>query len=92
MRRKRRIEEILADEEECLRRTVRCSLKSLSLPTLKALLRIVRYSEEGKSPMAIAAEDLSVPYKVEIIFRTAHELCQHKARQPMQQEDKEHEG
>jgi len=78
LRRRRKIEDIAADEEEILRRTVRRSLKSLDLPVLQALLRVIRYAEEGKTPMAVAAEDLSVPYKVETIFRTAHEMCRQK--------------
>lgn len=88
MRRRRKIEDIAADEAESLRLTVRRSLKSLNLPVLQALLRIVRYAEEGKTPMAIAAEDLSVPYKVEIIFGMAREMCRQKASRPEREEDK----
>lgn len=62
------------DEEEILRRTVRRSLRSLPLPALSALLRVIRYTEEGKTPMAVAAEDLTVPYKLEAIFREAERL------------------
>jgi hypothetical protein len=64
----------LVEEEELLRRTVRRALKSLRLPALRALLRVVRYAEEGKTPMAVAAEDLIVPYKVEAIFAEAEQL------------------
>ena len=60
--------------EEVLRRTVRRSLRNLRLPALRALIRAVRYAEEGKTPMAIAAEDLATPYKVEAIFREADRL------------------
>jgi len=88
LRRRRKIEDIAADEAESLRLTVRRSLKSLNLPVLQALLRIVRYAEEGKTPMAIAAEDLSVPYKVEIIFGMAREMCRQKASRPEREEDK----
>jgi len=61
-------------EEESLRRAVRRALKLLRLPALRALLRVIRYAEEGKTPMAVAAEDLEVPYKVEAIFREAERL------------------
>lgn len=62
------------DEEDALRRTVRRSLGSLRLPALRALLRVIRYAEEGKTPIAVAAEDLIVPYKLEAIFREAERL------------------
>lgn len=71
MKRSRSVEE---EEEEVLRRTVRRALKPLDLPALNALLRVIRYAEEGKTPMAVAAEDLEVPYKVEAIFREAERL------------------
>ena len=74
MRRRRRIEESLDDEEESLRRTVRRSLRTLRLPALRALIRIIRYAEEGKTPMAVAAENLAISYKVEAIFREADRL------------------
>jgi hypothetical protein len=67
------------EEEESLRRTVRRALKSLQLPALRALLRVVRYAEEGKTPMAVAAEDLTEGYKVEAIFAQAARLRAKKA-------------
>lgn len=72
------------DEEDALRRTVRRSLKSLRLPALNALIRVIRYAEEGKTPMAVAAEDMVVSYKIEAMFREAEQLRgqrNHKTRQ-----------
>jgi hypothetical protein len=61
-------------DEEILRKIIRRSLKPLRLQALEALLRIIRYSEEGKTPMAIAAEDLTEDYKVKAIFTSAAKL------------------
>jgi len=88
---RRRIEELLTDEEESLRRTVRRSLKSLSVPTLKVLLRAIRYAEEGITPMVIAAEDLSVPYRAKVISKVAQEIRKRNASQPQWEEDQGHE-
>ena len=67
------------EEEEILRRSVRRALRSLRLPALRALLRVIRYAEEGKTPMAVAAEDLTEGYKVEAIFAQAARLRAKKA-------------
>lgn len=69
------------EEEENLRRIVRRALKSLRLPVLRVLLRVVRYTEEGRTPMCVAAEDLIVAYKVEAMFIEAEELRQRRARE-----------
>ena len=71
MRKQGEPQETPEEEEETLRRIVRRSLKPLRLPALSTLLRVIRYAEEGETPMAIAAEDLETPYKVEAIFREA---------------------
>jgi len=88
LKRSRSVEE---EEEEILRRTVRRSLKPLHLPALSALLRVIRYAEEGKTPMAVAAEDLEVPYKVEAVFRDAERLRRRdpRARGDLQETDDE---
>jgi hypothetical protein len=82
------------EDEETLRRVVRRSLKSLRLPALSALLRVIRYSEEGKTPMAVAAEDmvmshedLAVSYKVEAIFREAERLRNKRGIEPVSEEN-----
>jgi len=81
---RKRIEpqETLEEEEETLRRTVRRSLKSLRLPALSALLRVIRYAEEGKTPIAAAAEDLLVSYKAEAFFREAERLRRERGKRP----------
>ena len=80
------------EEEESLRRAVRRALKSLRLPALRALLRVVRYAEEGKTPMAMAAEDLVVAYKVEAIFREAEKLRRKRGVKPVCEEDTHNES
>jgi len=75
------------EEEESLRRAVRRVLKSVRLPALRAMLRVVRYAEEGKTPMAVAAEDLIVPYKLEAILREAKRLRGKRDVRPVAQED-----
>ena len=82
------------EEEETLRRVVRRSLKSLRLPALSVLLRVIRYSEEGKTPMAVAAEDMVMPhgdltlsYKIRAIFREAERLRCERGGKPMVLED-----
>lgn len=85
-------ETALAQEEDTLRRIVRRSLKPLSLPVLNTLLRAIRYWEEGKTPMAVAAEDLDVPYKIEAIFREAGRLRREKAGAASQKEEAQSEG
>jgi len=82
----------IEEEEDIFRRTVRRSLKSLRLPTLNALLRVIRYAEEGKTPMAVAAEDLIVSYKVEAIFREAEQLRSRHSMKPACEEDKRDES
>ena len=62
------------EDEEILRKVVRRSLKNLRLQALEALLRVVRYAEEGKTPMAVAAEDLTEEYKLKAIFTQAAKL------------------
>ena len=74
-------------EEALLRRTVRRSLKPLRLTALNALLRAIRYAEEGKTPMAVAAEDFVVPYKVEAIFRQAERLRRKHGKEPVCEEE-----
>jgi len=80
------------EEEDALRRTVRRALRSLRLPALNALLRVIRYAEEGKTPMAVAAEDMVVSYKVEAIFREAEQLRRKHSAKPVYEEDKRDES
>lgn|GEM_PF-2449242 len=80
------------EEEDSLRRTVRRSLRSLRLPALNALLRVIRYAEEGKTPMAVAAEDMIVSYKLEAIFREAEQLRRNHGARLVYEEDKRDES
>lgn len=45
-------------EAEVLRAAIKAAIKQLDLPTLRALLRVVRYRGEGKTPAAMTREGL----------------------------------
>lgn len=55
-------------EAEVLRGAIKAVLKELDLPTLRTLLRVIRYAEEGKTPVAVTLEDLRDPWQRKIVL------------------------
>jgi hypothetical protein len=42
--------------------------KELDLPTLRTLLRVIRYAEEGRTPVAVTLEDLRDKFQRQIVL------------------------
>ena len=60
-----------ADAQDCraLREVVNAALKDQNLGTLRMLLRVIRYAEEGKTPVVVTREDLRDKWRREIILK-----------------------
>jgi len=48
---------------------VNAALKDQNLGTLRMLLRVIRYAEEGKTPVVVTREDLRDKWRREIILK-----------------------
>lgn len=72
MKKRKRVEQIVETESlheaEVLRGAIKAVLKELDLPTLRTLLRVIRYAEEGKTPVAVTLEDLRDKFQRQIVL------------------------
>lgn len=72
MKKRQRVEPIVETESlheaEVLRGAIKAVLKELDLLTLRTLLRVIRYAEEGKTPVAVTLEDLRDPWQRKIVL------------------------
>lgn len=61
----------------------------IALIAISLILGALSYvgAEEGKTPMAVAAEDMVVSYKVEAVFREAEQLRRKRGVKPVCEED-----
>lgn len=49
-----------------MRVAIKTAIKELDLATLRTLLRVIRYAEEGKTPVAVAQEGLQDKFQRKI--------------------------